>query len=812
MGLLPVSAMLLALAAASFALTLQVKVTAKTNDDSTGQKDASIQVSVRTRAERGDEGRRIPVTEQHMATAYKDPDAREMLRRARASRLSQDSALIAYDAMAYQRMSAGLGFSKIGRERLAFRTENASRVRWHRDVGVWVDVKGARTAIPIVTQFAAKKQQREIAEDMADEADDMVVLPYTPGHETLFIGSGMVKADVNEEDLIHPLAKGSEAYYTYSTGDSASFRLPDRTIVRIRELEIRPREVRWNVVVGSLWFDADRGQLVRAAYRMAKPLDVWAIVEEDERREGTDEDDDVPGWVKGMMSPMRGQVRAVAVEYGLYGGRFWLPRLQYAEGDAQAGFVRVPFKIEMSYKYASVNGRDSLPPLPIARNRVDPDTLSDSARVVWRDSVRTARRASRDSVAQGLKLAEGACDSSGTRTVMRSRGGGENRVRVAMRIPCDVELLAKSPDLPPSIYDAGEEVFSAKDREALVEQALTLGAQPQWNPQRPRVHSSLEYVRYNRVEGISGGVLVDSELGKGYTASAFGRIGVADLEPNLELTFARTDLLRTVRVRGYNRLVTASDWGNPLSFGSSLSAMLFGRDEGLYYRTSGAELSGSRLRTSGAPWIEWRLFAERQRSANRETDWSVAGDFETPDLPVNPGQFAGGGIRFVTSRGLDPRGFRLFTDTRLEGAAADTGRAIGYGRAAFDATIVQGLGPLAAAITLAGGSSLGELPVQRHWYLGGAHTVRGQKPAAASGEAFWLARAEIGRDMRTVRAIIFGDMGWAGRRNAWQDVGVPLSGAGAGVSMLDGLIRFDVARGINPGKEVRVDMYVEAKF
>ena len=39
-----------------------------------------------------------------------------------------------------------------------------------------------------------------------------------------------------------------------------------------------------------------------------------------------------------------------------------------------------------------------------------------------------------------------------------------------------------------------------------------------------------------------------------------------------------------------------------------------------------------------------------------------------------------------------------------------------------------------------------------------------------------------------------------------------MSGVGAGVSFLDGLFRFDVARGIYPRKQFRVDLYLESKF
>src|SRR5207302_9700106 len=100
-------------------------------------------------------GRRGPpiravVTPELERTAFRDPAARELLLRAREARLRQDSALLAYDATAYQRLSVGFGFRAIGRDRLLFRTENASRIRWLRGGGVSVDLKGQRAVFPIV--------------------------------------------------------------------------------------------------------------------------------------------------------------------------------------------------------------------------------------------------------------------------------------------------------------------------------------------------------------------------------------------------------------------------------------------------------------------------------------------------------------------------------------------------------------------------------------------------------------------------------------------------------------------------------------
>jgi hypothetical protein len=39
-----------------------------------------------------------------------------------------------------------------------------------------------------------------------------------------------------------------------------------------------------------------------------------------------------------------------------------------------------------------------------------------------------------------------------------------------------------------------------------------------------------------------------------------------------------------------------------------------------------------------------------------------------------------------------------------------------------------------------------------------------------------------------------------------------MSGAGVGVSFMDGLVRADLARGIYPSKRFRFDLYVEARF
>ena len=791
------------------ALLLQVQPEASVKRDSTQRKDARVSVSE-------DEGRRppkrIPVTPEHMRTAFKTPLARSLLVRARTARLAQDSALMSYEATAYLRISAGMGFSRIGRDRLIFRTENVTHVKWQRDVGAWIDVKGARTALPGVPDEGQKEAEADINNDA-----DMTPVPYYPGQEPLlsFNGTQSIRAQVDERDMVHPIAEGAEAYYTYEVGDSVTFRLPDGASIELRELQVRPRQSKWNVAVGSLWFDARSGQLVRAAYRLAVPMDVWAIVEE----EDSTAQDEIPVWVKPLISPMRAQVSAVAVEYGLYKGRFWLPRLRSMEGDAQVSFMRVPFKFEQSFKFSTVNALESLPQITVAERLRAPDSLSVEDREKWRDSVREERRAQRraiaDSVRQGLRdPLRTACDTSDTRIVTR-RVSEEMDMKVAVRIPCDIRALASSPELPKSIFDEGEEIFGSAERDALIKEALAMGAQPPFalpfmpGGIPPTLRYGLEYTRYNRVEGLSSGLMVEQKLGAGYTASLFGRIGLADLQPQGELMVARSNLARIVRARAYHRLAASNDWGNPLSFGSSLSAVLLGRDEGFYSRATGAEMEWARERGT---LLTARLFAERHRTADVETRFSL-GPRLISNIVAREGSYGGVALRAINSKGLDPNGFRMFTDLRLESAISDSANAV-YGRGALDLSVTQGFGRYAGALTVSGGTTTGAVPAQRLWYIGGAHTVRGQgADTSQSGNAYWLGRLEFGRGFQGVRPVLFGDIGWVGdRANVTRNVGQPMSGVGVGASILDGLLRFDVSRGISPRKRFRVDMYLEAKF
>ncbi|HEU4747522.1 MAG TPA: ShlB/FhaC/HecB family hemolysin secretion/activation protein, partial [Gemmatimonadaceae bacterium] len=718
--------------------------------------------------------RRQKLTPGLLASAFRDARARDLLLRAREARLRQDSTLTAYEAKAYERMSVGMGFKRVGRDRLLMRAERAAQVWWQRGKPAVITVTGQRSVFPAIDGMG----DGDI--NLGSRSD----IPYVPGRETLWIGGGLAKADVNDNELIHPLAAGAEAFYTYASGDSVSFQLPGGRKIELRELHIRPRQQKWNVAVGSLWFDASSAQLVRAVYRMAQEMDIFEVAKE---VDGEDPRHEIPLLVRPLITPMKAKVSAVTVEYGLHEARFWLPRSQTVEGDAHVGFMRIPFKLEQRYSYSSVNGTDPFPELTVAVA----DTATDSVS-------RAARRARRRSECK-----------TGTERMRTVNDWGGEGLRI-VRTPCDTVALATSADLPESIYEEGETLFGTAERDALVDMALTLGAQPAFAPQPPTISYGLSHTRFNRIEGLSTAIGAEQVLGAGYTVRALFRIGHADLSPNGELALERTDGRRAVSAGAYRRLAASNDWGDPLGFSSSLSALLFGRDEGFYYRTWGGELKGN---DHDGIVRSWRLFAEQHTDAHVKNEFSIA----HPRGPKNGltnidalnGTIVGVAVGHHSSYGLDPHGFRALTDVKVEGGAGT----FDYARGSFQTTLSRGLGrSIDGALTLGAGTSGGVLPIQKQYFIGGVQTVRGQRAGAAIGDAFWLASAEVGTSSIGIRPILFADLGWAGSRENFAKPGRPLSGAGVGASFMDGLVRFDVAKGIYPERAVRVNLYVEARF
>ncbi|MHB1170213.1 MAG: BamA/TamA family outer membrane protein, partial [Longimicrobiales bacterium] len=114
---------------------------------------------------------------------------------------------------------------------------------------------------------------------------------------------------------------------------------------------------------------------------------------------------------------------------------------------------------------------------------------------------------------------------------------------------------------------------------------------------------------------------------------------------------------------------------------------------------------------------------------------------------------------------------------------------------------------LRASLEGAAGSSVGDVPIQRLYYLGGPATLRGYDGSSAVGNSFWRARAEIARGIPAARIALFGDVAWAGDRETLTTDGA-LRSVGLGVTLLDGLVRADLARALDGAEDWRFDLWV----
>src|SRR2546428_5244984 len=207
-----------------------------------------------------------------------------------------------------------------------------------------INVTGTRQSVP------AAVPKPSLPEDLKGEARDYA---FDPANDRLTIGWGKARRDSTEDstrhrdvEFRHPLAPGSEADYRFATGDSSVVVFPDGREIRLRELRVIPRRLDFRLMSGSFWIDETSHAVVRALIRPARAFDF--------EQDLSDEDDkDIPGFVK----PIRVEVRFLTIDYGLWTGRWWLPRLIAMDAVATAGsFLQMPVRYERVYDEYEVRG------------------------------------------------------------------------------------------------------------------------------------------------------------------------------------------------------------------------------------------------------------------------------------------------------------------------------------------------------------------------------------------------------------------------------------------------------------------------
>jgi hypothetical protein len=684
------------------------------------------------------------------ADSYLDAGARALVERGRERREFTDRSIEQYRTLVRERMSFGV--SAMRRERDLFVGELAADVLWRQSGEGEVTLLGARQAFPA---FSTGVRVPERAGASAAR------LAFDPGE------SDLVRAAFGDSDrsIRHPLAAGSERHYRFRSGDTTLVNLPTGRSIRLIELQVIPRRRDFNLASGSLWLEADTHALVRAVVRPARPWDIDL---------DGDDDDDVPRWVK----PIRGEIRYVAIEYGLWDMRWWLPRLMTLEGTAQvgvAGGIGATLRYERTYAdyrvTAAADGEDA-----------------DTGAVLERCPPRSDDDDARD------------------RPVCVCRDG---RCRLfTVHAPADTAMLLAGPDLPASLFTDGPALVTDEEMRQ-IRASIERMQPPIWvlQPPVPRFTVATPGLfRYNRVEGFSVGARADLDFGA-VTLDATARLGSADLEPRLELGAERATFARRLRLAGYRRLDAVDPAQGGLGLGNSLSALFLGTDGGDYLRATGAELIVTPVRPR-IGWYRARLYAESQRAAANETEWSVPRLWDTehrfrPAFLADRADQYGAALTIGTERGRNPAGIRWGAELFVDAEAGD------YEFVRPSLTLSSAIplpGRYRGALAVGAGTSFGDPPAQSEWFLGGTGTVRGYDPLSARGDSFWRARGEVGTEWPAARLILFGDAGWAGARPEWE-LDPTLLSAGVGVGLVDGLVRFDLARTLRGERRWAATLY-----
>ncbi|CAA9312576.1 MAG: hypothetical protein AVDCRST_MAG68-1327 [uncultured Gemmatimonadetes bacterium] len=683
--------------------------------------------------------------------AYRDPRARELVRLARARRAVVDDRITAYEVTARERISARLAV--LGTERLLFRRETAARIEWSRDT-VNIELLGAREAAPVVSARAQLPSP--------DIASSVTALAFDPADSEMLIR-------LDSATIRNPLSPGSEAYYRFAAGDSLSIRIPGGRVVRILELRITARRADPHLINGSFWLDSETHAVVRAGFRQSRPYSSTAT------------------GISVIAPEVGGELDYVAIDYGLWDRRWWLPRTVAARGVARVGGTRLPLTYERRYEGYRVQG-DTLAALPA--QTASPARPECRRRVRMSVTVRTTERSDTAWDAAWRREAERVAKGDST-------DGGPACGRTFLVKRAEGVDLVGGPSLPASIYDAGEGAVREEDLKALTDLIGGLEGTP-WSVGRPSVQVlTPELVRFNRVEGLSLGARAVLPLGPAELRGEL-RAGTTD-EVGARLAGIHSTPLLRREVALYRGLEAVQMGSQPFTLGSSLSALLLGRDENDYFRGTGAELRLSPAATRRQRW-DLRLFAEHQGPVGARSDLNLRGAFDDDfeprsNLMAERLDQAGATFRIRAARGDDPT--RLRTHAELELHAETGGRSFARPLVRLGAEGLIG-GGVGYGLSVAGGSGLGDVPVQRLWQIGGVTTVRGHDAASLRGKSVWLTRAELTRGTPLFRLSLFGDAGWAG-----DSVDIlrshPLKGVGVGLAFLDNLVRVDLARGLGTG-------------
>ncbi len=708
---------------------------------------------------------------------YSDVATAELVQLASPRHQTRSLELAGYRARVHTLVEGRIATSRFGPGATVFRYETAARLHWARSQDLRVDIEGARMASMRMPGFG-RDQAAAFYKDIF--GSEPWFIPSSMGDRIEIMG-------LPDRDALHPLARDAHRFYRYEISDSLRIAHADRT-VRVFVIAVEPRDppdldglhgLPWDnerrarnrpaviptLLVGRLWVDADSLDVVRLTASFVGDA-VW------------EEEDDTPQLVRFEAD----------IEYSLHQSRYWLPLRQilslnwvfkYLPGADMPGEAVTTFSdVELDLAQSDVAFKQ--PPLP-------PGTTGDrfgswDCPDAWEFDRRPADT--------------GRCGSRPTSMVGTTHDGTKWEVNLPT-----LDSLTN--------YDfTGEWDDDTRIASRLVTSRLTeLAAVSETDAARQTLEQrfanekwrhAYDLMRYNRVQGPALGGGFDFPLWPAFTTLRLeARYGFGDQQLVGSGSWRRDAPAGQLDITAYRAVRDAEPWTDGTGLGNSLKALVLGHDDADYYLAAFG--AGLKYQARSGWFRDGRveLAYERQESMSNQSSSPFGGSFQ-PNPAIADGDYVRAAlaktwtIGFAAATrvtlGADGLFSRDSVSTRFWGAVR-----LPYS----GSNVIASLGVRGGVV--AGG----DLP-QTRFRLGGPQTVRGYVYGVTGGRSLWSAQGDLELTVsQWWSPLLFVDVGNV------DFSGTPLVGVGAGVSLLSGWLKAELAKGVTHDGKLRFDIYAQ---
>jgi hypothetical protein len=314
-----------------------------------------------------------------------------------------------------------------------------------------------------------------------------------------------------------------------------------------------------------------------------------------------------------------------------------------------------------------------------------------------------------------------------------------------------------------------------------------------------------DILQYNRVQGLSLGLGYGVPLsGSAARLHATVRYGLSDERVTGRLTALLKVDSGLLVFTGYHDISDLDPFSPGRTVGNTLNGLFAGHDNSDYALSRGGGLrfeqplrGGLELLLAGR--VE-RLSSVSRVARSAINDFLGGSGLFPPNPPVHEGTFA------VVSAQARNRGRTRWSVTAdvLGGAGPTTGRLYGD----LLRRVGRGWG---LTMRLKAGAATEPSTPQALFRQGGVNTVRGFEYGTLRAPAFWAGQVDMTPFDAKVRPVLFIDAGQASTISRLFS-STAMVGAGVGLSLFRGLLRFDLSHPISPdrGGKVRFDLLVQS--